>query len=67
MGRRFTVLEGFFSEGMQSEYVAGFSYEVNDGNDKLNGLVDKWIEDGRVREGGPAAKVTGGDAANTGG
>lgn len=58
MGRRFTVLEDFKSEETASEYVAGMSYESQDG-DKVSELIDQWIKEGKVREGGPEAQVTG--------
>ena len=59
MARRFTVIDGFFSEEMRSEYVAGMSYEAEDGSG-LSELVDEWIAQGKVREGGPASEVSGG-------
>jgi len=62
MGRRFTVIDNFKSEEFQCEYVAGLSYEARDEDEKLLGLLDKWIEEGKVREGGPEAIVSGGDA-----
>jgi len=61
MGRRFTVLDNFKSDETQSEYVAGMSYESQDG-DKVSKLIDKWIKDGKVREGGPVSEVSGSDA-----
>ena len=63
MGRRFTVLDNFTSEELRSEYVAGLSYEARDEDTVLLGLIDKWIEEGKVREGGPEAQVTGSDEA----
>ena len=62
MGRRFTVLDDFFSDDLQSQYVAGLSYEVGENDDKLASLVDGWIAEGKAREGGPQATMTGGDA-----
>lgn len=59
MGRRFTVIDNFRSEELQSEYVAGMSYEARDEDETLLGLIDQWIEEGKVREGGPAAEVSG--------
>ena len=61
MGRRFTVLDNFVSDETMSEYVAGMSYEARDEDTKLLGLIDKWIKDGKVREGGPEAIVSGSD------
>jgi len=61
MGRRFTVIDNFKSEETQSEYVAGLSYEGHEG-DKVTGLIDKWIKEGKVREGGPISEVSGGDS-----
>jgi len=62
MGRRFTVLDDFTSEETASDYVAGLSYEARDEDEKLLGLIDQWIKEGKVREGGPEAQMTGGDA-----
>ena len=59
MGRRFTVIDSFTSEDFNCEYIAGMSYEARDEDEKLLGLLDKWIEEGKVREGGPEAVVTG--------
>lgn len=59
MGTRFTVIDGFYSEELESEYVAGLSYEARDEDDKLLALIPKWIEEGKVREGGPVATVSG--------
>ena len=62
MGRRFTVIDDFHSEEFRCDYVAGLSYEARDEDEKLLGLLDQWISEGKVREGGPEAIVTGGDA-----
>lgn len=62
MGRRFTVIDSFTSDEFKCEYVAGLSYEARDEDEKLLGLLDKWIEEGKVREGGPEAILTGSDA-----
>jgi hypothetical protein len=59
MGRRFTVIDNFHSDEFECDYVAGLSYEARDEDEKLLGLIDKWIEDGKVREGGPEAQVSG--------
>ena len=59
MGRRFTVLDDFFCDELQTQYLANYSYEVEDGNDKLNQLVDQWIANEWVREGGPQAEISG--------
>jgi hypothetical protein len=59
MGVRFTVIDNFKSEELQSEYVAGLSYEARDEDTVLLGLIPQWIEEGKVREGGPAAIVSG--------
>jgi len=61
MGRRFTVLDDFFADETKSQYVAGLSYEAEEGS-PLAELVDGWISEGKVREGGPISEVTGGDA-----
>ena len=61
MARRFTVIDGFFSELLKSEYVAGLSYEARDEDEVLLGLIEQWISEGKVREGGPQAQVSGSD------
>ena len=61
MGRRFTVIDSFTSDELMSQYIAGMSYEARDGDTKLLGLLDGWIKEGKVREGGPEAIVSGGD------
>jgi hypothetical protein len=63
MGKRFTALDNFTSEDLRCEYVAGLSYEARDEDELLLSLLPQWIEEGKVREGGPEAIVTGGDAA----
>jgi len=59
MARTFTVLDDFESQETQSAYCAGLSYTANDGDEKLLGLIDQWIEEGKIREGGPQTQVTG--------
>lgn len=59
MGTRFTVINSFHSDELNSEYVAGMSYEARDEDATLLGLIPQWIEEGKVREGGPAAEVSG--------
>jgi len=60
MPTRFTVIDSFHSEEFHSDYVAGLSYEAVEGrDDKLLELLPKWIEEGKVREGGPEAIVSG--------
>ena len=59
MGQRFTVLDDFFDEELQTQYLAGFSYEAREEDELLNRMLPRWIEDGKVREGGPEAVVTG--------
>lgn len=56
---RFTVLQDFYSEETQSQYVAGLSYETRPGDYRLIELVPQWIVDGLVQMGGPTAKVMG--------
>ena len=65
MPRTFTVLDNFKSEELQSEYVAGLSYTARDEDEVLLGLIDEWIEEGKVREGGPEAQITGTAEATT--
>jgi len=56
---RFTVLQDFYSDETQSQYVTGLSYETRPGDYKLIELVPQWIVDGLVQPGGPAAKIIG--------
>ena len=59
MAQRFTAKQDFFSPETKSQYVKGLGYTVDDGNDKLAGLVKQWLKEGKVELGGPAAKVKG--------
>lgn len=59
MPRTFTAIENFESKETQSAYVAGLSYTARDEDEVLLDLIDEWIDDGKVREGGPEAKVSG--------
>jgi hypothetical protein len=61
MGQRFTVIENFTSDELGSEYVAGMTYEARDEDTKLLELIPRWIEEGKVREGGPEATISGSD------
>lgn len=62
MPRDFTPTKTFFSAEAGSEYVAGMGYTAADDNKKLNGLVDKWIAEGKVTLGRPAAATVKGKA-----
>jgi hypothetical protein len=55
------VIDSFTSDELLSQYLAGMSYEARDEDKKLLGLIDGWIKEGKVREGGPQAIVSGGD------
>jgi len=59
MGQRFTVIDNFHSDDFNCDYVAGLSYEARDEDKKLLELIPKWIKEGKVREGGPEAEVSG--------
>jgi hypothetical protein len=59
MGMRFTVIDSFHSDEFECDYVAGLSYEARDGDELLLSLIPRWIDEGKVREGGPAATVSG--------
>ena len=61
MARTFTVIDSFTSDELKSQYVAGLSYTARDEDEKLLSLIDQWIDEGKVREGGPQAQVSGGD------
>lgn len=60
MPRTFTVIDDFHSEEFHSDYVAGLSYTAQDTDEKLLELIPKWLEEGKIREGGPVAEVAGG-------
>jgi|KBSSwiStaDraftv2_1062776.scaffolds.fasta_scaffold8437497_1 hypothetical protein len=65
---RFTVIDNFFCEELGSEYVAGLSYEAREEDVALRALIPRWIEEGKVREGGPRSEVMGsGDVADNAG
>jgi hypothetical protein len=57
MGMRFTALQDFHSDETRSDYVIGLSYTVD--NEKLAALVERWLKEGKVELGGPAARLTG--------
>lgn len=56
---RFTALQDFYSEETASHYVAGLSYAAGSEDHKLRELITRWIEQGKVKQGGPLAMVTG--------
>jgi len=56
---RFTAIDNFFSEETQSQYIAGFAYEARAEDAMLLELIPRWIEEGKVREGGPQSQVSG--------
>jgi len=65
MGRKFTALENFASDETRSEYVEGMTYEVQDeDNEDLMELIDQWVEEGKVREGGPESELSGEGVVN---
>jgi hypothetical protein len=59
MPKTFTVIDDFHSEEFHSDYVAGLSYTAQDHDEKLLELIPKWLKEGKIREGGPVAEVTG--------
>jgi len=58
-GTRFTALTDFYDFDLNSQYLAGMSYTVRAGDKDLARLVPEWLCEGKVRIGGPAAKVQG--------
>ena len=58
-GRRFTAIHDFWSDDTSSGYSAGLSYLARPEDTVLYPLVDRWIEQGLVREGGGLAVVSG--------
>lgn len=59
MGLRFTVIDSFHSDEFECDYVAGLSYEAGDKDTLLLTLIPRWINEGKVREGGPEAQAMG--------
>jgi hypothetical protein len=57
---RFTVIKDFHCEELHSWYMKDMSYQANDTDEKLLALIPQWIEEGKVRLGGPAAILSGG-------
>jgi hypothetical protein len=55
---RFTALEDFWSEELQSQIAKGLSYEVKEEHGKIFELAPKWLKEGKIREGGPEPKVS---------
>jgi hypothetical protein len=56
---RFTVVKDFYSEELQSHYVAGLSYAPGPQDHRLRELIKQWLAEGRIVEGGGAAVVSG--------
>ena len=56
---RFQALKNFWCEELKSAYETGMYYTARPGNYTLLHFLTKWIEEGKVKMGGPAAKVTG--------
>ena len=57
--RRFTAFHDFWADETKSGYEAGLSYLARPEDTVLHSLVDRWIEQGLIREGGGVAVVTG--------
>lgn len=55
----FMAMVNFHSDELHSDYVAGLIYEAREADTVLLGLVPQWVEEGKVREGGPAPEVSG--------
>lgn len=62
---QFTALEDFWSDELQSQYCKGLSYRVRPGDDRLAGLVPKWIAEGKIAE-GVVVTALGGSVEGTG-
>jgi hypothetical protein len=56
---RFQALQNFWCEELKSAYEAGMYYTARPENHVLLRLLPKWIEEKKVKLGGPAARVTG--------
>lgn len=56
---RFKATQDFFCKELNSHYVAGMSYTVRPGNDKLAALVKIWLGEGKVTLGGAVARIKG--------
>ena len=59
VSNRFTAVKDFFSDELQSGYVAGMSYEAQDHDEKLLELIPKWLKEGKIKENGADAIVSG--------
>lgn len=47
--KRFVCVEDFYSKETRSQYLSGMTYYVREGNDLLDGLVQKWARQNKVR------------------
>lgn len=58
----FTALESFYSEELQSRYVAGLGYTARPEDQKLRELLPEWVKQGRAVIGRTSqARVSGGN------
>ena len=55
----FTPKQDFECPDLRSTYLAGMTYTVREGNVTLAKLVDQWLKEGKVVEGGAPTKVAG--------
>jgi hypothetical protein len=56
---RFTAIDTFWSDELRMQFVAGMSYQPREGDDLLRSLIPGWIEQGKIREGGPQTILSG--------
>lgn len=54
----FTPLRDFHSPEFRSDYLVGLSYQARPADIKLQQLLPKWIEEGKVRLGFPEGRGT---------
>lgn len=58
-GTQFTAIEDFYSKDLNSQYCAGLSYTVRDGDTNLSALITGWVKENKVMLGGISSKVEG--------
>ena len=48
--RRFRAVQDFYSDELKSHYVAGLGYTARAEDGVLLGLLERWLEEGKVVE-----------------
>jgi hypothetical protein len=55
----FTARKDFFSPETRSQYVNGLSYTARPDDRTLIGLLEKWLDEGKIELGGQISGVKG--------